>query len=121
MEFGAFKMRLIVAALTLIGAFARAQNTAVSEFRLPTNFKPISYTLDVTTHLENKFAFEGIVGIRVSRPVDEEKNASKSSIKKGQSRVYKKTNIVQRSLKGDTRGEDFEKTGGRARVNKDIR
>lgn len=63
MEFGTFKMRYIIA-LSLIGAFAHSED--ISEFRLPTNFKPISYRLDVTTHLEDKFIFEGIVDIKVS-------------------------------------------------------
>lgn len=37
-----------------------------SEFKLPTNFKPTSYQLDVTTYLEDKFLFEGEVAINVS-------------------------------------------------------
>lgn len=63
MEFGILKMRYIIA-LSLIGAVAHSEE--ISEFRLPTNFKPISYRLDITTHLEDKFTFEGIVDIKVS-------------------------------------------------------
>lgn len=47
-----------------MGSVVISQET--SEFKLPTNFKPVSYRLDVTTHLEDKFMFEGIVDIQVS-------------------------------------------------------
>jgi aminopeptidase N len=58
-------MRFAVALFLVLGAaFARSQE--VPEYRLPTTFKPISYRLDVTTHLENKFTFEGVVDIKVS-------------------------------------------------------
>lgn len=60
-----FKMRFIVGLSLLLWAVAGAQQN-VSEFRLPTNFKPISYRLDVTTHLDDRFVFEGVVDIKVS-------------------------------------------------------
>jgi len=63
MEFGAFRMRYIIALTLLIGAVVRPEN--ISEFRLPSTFKPVSYRLDVTTHLEDKFTFEGVVDIKV--------------------------------------------------------
>lgn len=60
-------MRFAIGVFLILGAvFARSQE--VPEYRLPTTFKPISYRLDVTTHLENKFTFEGVVGIKVSVP-----------------------------------------------------
>lgn len=59
-------MRFIVG-LSLLWAVVGAQQN-VSEFRLPTNFKPISYRLDVTTHLDDRFVFEGVVDIKVSVP-----------------------------------------------------
>lgn len=65
MEFGVFKMTFTVAALFLIGASARPEMPH-SGFRLPSEFKPISYDLTVITHLEDKFQFEGVVHIKVS-------------------------------------------------------
>lgn len=47
-----------------MGSAAISKET--SEFKLPTNFNPVSYELNVVTHLEDKFMFEGVVGIRVS-------------------------------------------------------
>uniref|UniRef100_A0A2S2QD74 Aminopeptidase N n=1 Tax=Sipha flava TaxID=143950 RepID=A0A2S2QD74_9HEMI len=66
MEFrGYVEMRFAVALFLVLGAaFARSQE--VPEYRLPTTFKPISYRLDVTTHLENKFTFEGVVDIKIT-------------------------------------------------------
>lgn len=64
MEIGVVKMRFIVV-MSLIGAtVVHSQQT--TEFRLPTNLKPVSYQLNVTTHLEDKFIFEGVVDIKVS-------------------------------------------------------
>jgi len=62
MEFVVFKMFII--ALSLMGSVVNSKET--SEFKLPTNFKPVSYRLDVTTHLDDKFMFEGVVDIKVS-------------------------------------------------------
>lgn len=60
---GSSKMWSIIAISSLIiGVISSQEN---SEFRLPTNFKPISYRLDVTTHLDDKFTFEGVVDIKV--------------------------------------------------------
>lgn len=64
MDFEVVKMRFIVALSLVAAAVVHSQKT--TEFRLPTNFKPISYRLDVTTHLEDKFVFEGVVDIKVS-------------------------------------------------------
>lgn len=63
MEFVGFKM-LFVIALSLMGSVVHSKDS--SEFKLPTNFKPVSYRLDVTTYLDDKFMFEGVVDIQVS-------------------------------------------------------
>ncbi|XP_016663890.1 aminopeptidase N-like isoform X2 [Acyrthosiphon pisum] len=63
MKFVGFKM-IIIIALSLIGSVVNSQET--SEFKLPTNFKPVSYELNVVTHLEDKFMFEGVVCIRMT-------------------------------------------------------
>jgi len=63
MEFVDFKIMFIIA-LSLMGLVVNSKET--SEFKLPTNFKPVSYRLDVTTHLDDQFMFEGVVDIKVS-------------------------------------------------------
>ena len=63
MKFVGFKMIFIVA-LSLMGSVVNSEETI--DFKLPTNFKPVSYELNVVTHLEDKFMFEGVVCIRVS-------------------------------------------------------
>lgn len=63
MKFVGFKMFFIIA-LSLMGSVVNSKET--SEFKLPTNFKPVSYELHLVTHLEDKFMFEGVVVIRVS-------------------------------------------------------
>jgi len=55
---------MFIIALSLMGSVVNSKET--SEFKLPTNFKPVSYRLDVTTHLDDKFMFEGVVDIKVS-------------------------------------------------------
>ncbi|VVC39573.1 Hypothetical protein CINCED_3A003208 [Cinara cedri] len=59
----AIKMRFIISLTLLWAVVCSALNS--SEFRLPDNFKPISYRLDVTTHLDDKFVFEGVVDIKI--------------------------------------------------------
>eukprot|EP00102_Acyrthosiphon_pisum_P026390 XP_016663600.1 PREDICTED: uncharacterized protein LOC107884954 [Acyrthosiphon pisum] len=61
MKFVGFKMIFIIA-LSLMRSVVNSEET--SDFKLPTNFKPVSYELNVTTHLEDKFMFEGVVCIR---------------------------------------------------------
>ncbi|XP_025198945.1 aminopeptidase N-like [Melanaphis sacchari] len=63
MDFVVFKMIYIIA-LSLMGLVVNSKE--ISEFKLPTNFKPISYRLNVTTHLENKFMFEGLIDIQIT-------------------------------------------------------
>eukprot|EP00102_Acyrthosiphon_pisum_P019671 XP_016656881.1 PREDICTED: aminopeptidase N isoform X2 [Acyrthosiphon pisum] len=63
MKFVGFKLIFIIA-LSLMGSVVNSEET--SDFKLPTNFKPISYELNVTTYLEDKFVFEGVVGIRMT-------------------------------------------------------
>ncbi|XP_022171836.1 aminopeptidase N-like [Myzus persicae] len=63
MKFVGFKMIFIIA-LSLMGSVVNSKES--SEFKLPTNFKPVNYRLDVTTYLEDKFMFEGMVDIRMS-------------------------------------------------------
>jgi len=63
MDFVVFKMISIIA-LFLMGSVENSKD--INEIKLPTNFKPISYRLNVTTHLEDKFMFEGVVDIQVS-------------------------------------------------------
>ncbi|XP_001944764.2 aminopeptidase N [Acyrthosiphon pisum] len=63
MEFVGFKMIFIVA-LFLMGSVVNSKES--SEFKLPTNFKPVSYRLDVTTYLDDKFMFEGVVDIQMT-------------------------------------------------------
>jgi len=60
---GSPKMWCIIAVSFLMIVVNSSQEN--SEFRLPTNFKPISYQLDVTTHLDDKFTFDGVVDIKV--------------------------------------------------------
>lgn len=60
----AFKMWYIIALSLLTGEVARSQE--VTSHRLPGNFKPATYRLDITTHLDDKFVFEGVVDIKVS-------------------------------------------------------
>ncbi|XP_008182457.2 aminopeptidase N [Acyrthosiphon pisum] len=60
MEFMSFKMIFIIA-LSLMGSVVNSKET--SDYKLPTNFKPVSYELYVVTHLEDKFMFEGVVSI----------------------------------------------------------
>nr|BAH72588.1 ACYPI001900 [Acyrthosiphon pisum] len=62
MKFVGFKIIFIIA-LSLMGSVVNSEET--SDFRLPTNFKPVSYELNVVTHLEDKFMFEGVVCIRM--------------------------------------------------------
>lgn len=62
LTFWDFTMRFIVV-LSLIMGFAHSQE--ISEFRLPKTFKPVSYRLDINTHLD-KFTFDGVVDIKVS-------------------------------------------------------
>ncbi|XP_029344595.1 aminopeptidase 1 isoform X2 [Acyrthosiphon pisum] len=63
MKFVGFKMIFIIA-LSLMRSFVNSEET--SDFKLHTNFKPVSYELNVTTHLEDKFMFEGVVCIRMT-------------------------------------------------------
>ncbi|XP_029346688.1 aminopeptidase N [Acyrthosiphon pisum] len=63
MKFVGFKMIFIVA-LSLMGSVVNSEETI--DFKLPTNFKPVSYELNVVTHLEDKFMFEGVVCIRMT-------------------------------------------------------
>lgn len=63
MELVGFKMIFIIA-LSLMGSVVNSKETY--EFKLPTNFNPVSYQLNVITHLEDKFMFEGLVYIHVS-------------------------------------------------------
>jgi len=59
------RMRLVVVGvLCAMTAIVRPQE--VSEYRLPADFKPVSYRLDVITHLEDKFTFDGVVDIKAS-------------------------------------------------------
>lgn len=55
---------IFIVALSLMGSVVNSKES--SEFKLPTNFKPVSYRLDVTTYLDDKFMFEGVVDIQVS-------------------------------------------------------
>lgn len=61
MNFVIFKMIYIIT-LFLLGSIVNSKDI----LKLPTNFKPISYRLNVTTHLEYQFMFEGVVDIQVS-------------------------------------------------------
>ncbi|XP_003240500.1 aminopeptidase N isoform X1 [Acyrthosiphon pisum] len=63
MKFVGFKMIFIIA-LSLMGSVVNSEET--SDFKLPTNFKPVNYELNVTTHLDDKFMFEGVVCIRMT-------------------------------------------------------
>jgi len=63
MEFAGFKMIFIIA-LSLMGSVVNSKK--VSEFKLPTNFNPVNYQLNINTELEDKFLFAGKVGIHVS-------------------------------------------------------
>lgn len=63
MEFVGFKMIFIVV-LFLMRSVVDSKES--SEFKLPTNFNPVSYRLDVTTYLDDQFIFEGVVDIQVS-------------------------------------------------------
>jgi len=63
MEFVGFKMLLILT-LSLMGSVVNSKES--SDYKLPTNFNPVSYRLDVTTYLDDKFMFEGVVDIQVS-------------------------------------------------------
>jgi len=63
MELIGFKMIFIVA-LSLMGSVVNSKETGV--FKLPTNFNPFNYEMNVITHLEDKFMFEGLVKIQVS-------------------------------------------------------
>ncbi|XP_026808314.1 aminopeptidase N-like [Rhopalosiphum maidis] len=62
MGFVVFKMISIIA-LFLMGSVENSKD--INELKLPTNFKPLSYRLNVTTHLEDKFMFEGVVDIQI--------------------------------------------------------
>lgn len=69
---GYVKMLFAVASFVL-ATVAVARSQEVPEYRLPTTFKPVSYRLDVTTHLEDEFTFEGVVNIKVwERPKGDE-------------------------------------------------
>ncbi|XP_060868466.1 aminopeptidase N-like [Metopolophium dirhodum] len=63
MKFVGFKMIFIIA-LSLLGPVVNSKET--SEFKLPTNFNPVSYELYVDTYLEDNFMFDGVVGIRMT-------------------------------------------------------
>ncbi|XP_029342693.1 aminopeptidase N isoform X2 [Acyrthosiphon pisum] len=62
MKFAGFKIIFIIA-LSLMGS---VKSEETSEFKIPSNFKPVSYELNLVTHLEDKFMFEGVVGIRMT-------------------------------------------------------
>lgn len=64
MEFKVIKMKFIATSLMMVAAIVHSKK--MTEFRLPMNLKPVSYRLNVTTHLEDKFMFKGVVDIKVS-------------------------------------------------------
>lgn len=57
-------MWFIIVLTFLMSVVARSEE--IAGYRLPTNFKPINYRLDITTHLDDKFIFEGVVDIKVN-------------------------------------------------------
>ncbi|XP_008186165.1 aminopeptidase N isoform X2 [Acyrthosiphon pisum] len=63
MKFVGFKMIFIIA-LSLMGSVVNSKET--SEFKLPPNFNPTRYELDINTYLEDKFMFEGLATIFVT-------------------------------------------------------
>lgn len=64
MDSKGLNMWFIIVLTLLMSVVARSEE--IPGYRLPTNFKPISYRLDITTHLDDKFIFEGVVDIKVS-------------------------------------------------------
>lgn len=64
MESWSIKMWHIFVLTLLMRVAARSEK--ISEYRLPTNFKPTNYRLNIITHLDDKFIFEGVVNIKVS-------------------------------------------------------
>lgn len=64
LDFKGLNMWFVIVLTFLMCVVARSEE--IAEYRLPTNFKPISYRLDITTHLDDRFIFEGVVNIKVS-------------------------------------------------------
>lgn len=64
MESWRIKMWHIVVLTLMMSVVACSEK--ISEYRLPKNFKPINYRLNITTHLDDEFIFEGVVEIKVS-------------------------------------------------------